>query len=450
MADSFAGLTLKDLDDQIVDRAKIAILDAIAVAYAGHKTDTARIVCDIFSEFPAAKNSATVWFKGLSSNYIFAAVSNCALVHNMIHDDMNESSRGHAGNLIVPSVLAIAEAYDRPGDEVVPAIVVGYEAMGRVAKPAVAHSVGRGFRGTSTYGPFGVAAAASKILKLNAVETANAIAGAASFSLGLLEPFNTGSMEWRFQNSVVIMGGMMAALTAKNGARSAATALEGDGGFISAFCGNEVKDEVVSAWMAESKTLGKEYDISKTYFKPYSTCGYNQIGCNIALNVIKKHSLTADMLKEIIVKVSPDNKAYPGVDFNGPFATPDLALLSKPFMLGAAVVTRDLQIDTYQSRLNDPEILKVAKMVRLESDLKMTPLDTEIRFITKDGQVFAGDLRQANLEAFINNRGLAVQKFHSLAGGSIDSQTIDEIAEMVFNIEDLKTVSDLTAKLKRL
>ena len=447
MADFFGGLTLKDLPDDVVERAKVVVLDAIASAYACHKTEPVRITADVAGQFVCDHDQATVWVKGFKTNYIFAAVNNSMLIHNMIHDDTNQSHGGHAGNLIVSTVLAIAEARQKPCAGILPAIVMGYEAMGRIAAPALAYSVERGFRSTPNYGTFGVASAAGKILGLNASELSNAISCAASYAMGLLEPFNVGSMEWRFQNSVVIMGGIMAALYAQQGLRGARTALEGDAGFFAAFCGKDVKEKIFSELMEQSTTLGQEYDITRTIFKPYSTCAYNQIGCNIALNIINKHSITPEMLKEIVVKVSPGNKDYPGVEYHGPFETIDYALLSKPFMLGAALVTKDLQVETYLNRLNDPEILDVASMVRMEADESFGALDTEIQFITKDGQVFKGDLNMVNLADLMLVRDSVIKKFHALAEQYIDSSKIDEIADMVFNLEELSAISDLTQKL---
>ena len=448
MADFFSGLKTEDLDAPVAERARVCIIDAIAAAFVGYDTEPSRIGFEIAAGFPASSKSATVWVKGFQANYVYAAICNSLLVHNMIHDDMNQSHRGHAGNMVVPIALAMAEAYDRPVTDIIPAVVVGYEAMGRVAAPAVAYSVERGFRGTSTYGAFAVAATASRMLGLDAEAVRHALAAAASYSLGLLEPFNTGSMEWRFQNSVLLSGGVFAALTARHGANASPSALEGDAGFITAFCGKENREEIVAAWLKESETLGREYDISRTLFKPYSTCGYNLIGCNIALNMIQEHAITAAMLKEIVVRVSPDNKAYPGVEYHGPFETADLALLSKPFMLGAVVVTGDLQVDTYQNRLNDPEILRVAGLVRLEADESMGAMDTVISFVTKDGQVFEGDLSKARLEAFMLNWESAVNKFHGLVDPVIGQAKVQAIVDTVKNIESLKSIKELTEQLK--
>jgi len=449
LADFFANLKIEDLKEDVIERAKVCILDTIAVAYAGHETEPAAIISDVVKRFETPNDQATVWVRGVKTNYIFAAVNNCMFAHSMIHDDQNLSTKGHAGNLIVPTALAVAEARQRPCSEILPAIAIGYEAMGRIGAPAIDYSIERGFRSTSNYGPFGVAAAAGKIMDLDAEKMSNALLCAASYCMGLLEPFNVGSMEWRFQNSLVIMGGCMAALTAEKGLRAAKTALEGDAGFISAFCGRDVRDKIIEAWMQQSESLGKEYDITKTLFKPYATCGYNQMGCSIALNVIENNSITPEMVKEIIIRVSPDNKAYPGVDYHGPFDTTDAALMSKQFMVGAAVITRDLQVDTYLDRLHDPEIQRIAKLVRIEADEKMSSMDTEITFITKDNQAFKGDLGSANFASFMLNRDTVIQKFRSLARRYISSAKMDQISDAVFHLEKLKSVSELTTLLTK-
>ncbi len=447
LADFFSRLSLEDLGEDLRERAKVCVLDALACAFAGYETEPVRILDAIVRRFAGPGDQATVWVRGYKTHCLFAAAANCMLVHNMIHDDTNPSTRGHAGNLIVPTVLAAAEAWQRPGRDILPAIVIGYEAMGRIAFPAVPHSVARGFRSTANYGPFGVAAAFGKMLGLGAEELGQAIACAASFSLGLLEPFNVGSMEWRFQNVMALLGGTMAALTAREGLKAAETALEGDAGFLAAFCGREVREQVVAAWSQQSATLGKQYDISSTFFKAYSTCGYNQIGCNIALRIIEEHNITPDRIQEIVVRVSPENLSYPGVGYRGPFETPDSALLSKPFMLGAAVVTRDLQVETYQTRLQDPEILRIAERVRMEADASMNSLDTEIQFITRDGEVFRGDLKTADFPSFFPGRDSAVKKFHKMADRVIGSRRVDEIADRVFNLEELPDVNELTSRL---
>jgi len=52
------------------------------------------------------------------------------------------------------------------------------------------------------------------------------------FFIGSLETVNKGSMEWRFQNGMAVVGGMVSAVSAKHGLNAAETIMEGDYGFL--------------------------------------------------------------------------------------------------------------------------------------------------------------------------------------------------------------------------
>ena len=117
-------------------------------------------------------------------------------------------------------------------------------------------------------------------------------------------------------------------------------------------------------------------------------------------------------------------------------------------MIGALVVTRDLQVETYQDRLNDPEILKIAKMVRMEADENMNSMDTKIQFIAKDGKVFEDDLADATFDDLILNWNTAVKKFHFLTGPILNKDRIEGIVDTVSRLDELSSISDLTAQLK--
>ncbi len=441
------GLAVENLDPGVLEKAKLCVLDAIACAFSGAEAGVPGMLCHITRSMDAGGAGAVVWGRGIKANPLLAAMHNAVLVHNMIHDDTNESCRGHLGNLVVSSVIALAESEGAGGTEVLPAIVAGYEAAGRIAQPAAPHSVERGFRGTSTYGAYGVAAASGKMLGLEAEALGHAIASAASLALGVMEPFNTGSQEWRLQNGMVVAGGMMAALAAREGMKGSGSALEGDAGFLNAFCGQEARKHIEKAWQESLPTLGREFEISRAFFKPFSGCGYNQIATMIVLELVKEHDIHPDRIDAIRVRVSPDNKNYPGVDVHGPFRTADEALLSKPFALGAVVVHRDLQAETYRDHLNDPNILRVARSVELTADDGLGALDTEIRIAMKDGSVFEGDLESIDLGDFFPSRDRMIGKFRFLAGRRLDSSRIEAIIERVLNLEKVNRIEDLTTLL---
>jgi 2-methylcitrate dehydratase PrpD len=447
LAEFTEGLTFEDLDPGVVEKAKLCVLDAIACAFAGAEAGLPEMLYNITRSLGGEGGTATVWGRGTRANPFFSAMHNSVLVHNMIHDDTNESCRGHLGNLVVPSVLALAETSGATGADVLSAIVAGYEVTGRIAKPAAPFSVERGFRGTSTYGAFGVAAAAGKILGLKRDRLGHAIASAASLALGVMEPFNTGSQEWRLQNGMVVAGGMMAATMAREGMKGSGSALEGDAGFLNAFCGRDARQEIEKAWAESIATLGQEFEISRAFFKPFSGCGYNQVACEIAAKLVKENDIDPGRVKEIRVRVSPDNKDYPGVDHHGPFETADEALLSKPFALGAAVVHRDLQVGTYQNHLNNPEILRIARSVELVADEGLGALDTEIRITTSEGDTFEADLGSIDLGAFFPARDQVVEKFRFLAVERLDEPRMEQITDRVLSLEGIDRIEDLTELL---
>jgi 2-methylcitrate dehydratase PrpD len=447
LAEFTEGLTVEGLDAVVVEKAKLCVLDAIACAFAGAETGLPEMLWNVTRSLGGEGAGAVLWGRGMRANPVFAAAHNSVLVHNMIHDDTNESCRGHLGNLVVPTVLALAETTGATGARVLPAIVAGYEVAGRIARPAVPFSVGRGFRGTSTYGAFGVAAATGKVLGLNTEGLGHAIASAASLAMGVMEPFNTGSQEWRLQNAMAVTGGMMAAMTAREGLRSSASALEGDAGFLNAFCGREVRQDIEKAWEDSIATLGSEFEISRAFFKPFAGCGYNQVACMIAVRLARKHDIDPRRVEEIRVRVSPENRDYPGVAYQGPFGTVDEALLSKPFAIGAAVVFRDLQAGTYRDRLNDPEILRVARSVRIIADESLGALDTSIRIATTHGDVFEGDLGSIDLSEFFPSRERMIEKFNFLARERLDAKRIAGIVDRVFDLERVLRVQDLTELL---
>jgi 2-methylcitrate dehydratase PrpD len=449
LAEFSAEIDLDRLPPRVVDRAKTCIIDAVACAFAGYQTGICQMLQRALPMAEGGSQQATNWVEGTRAGYFFAAVHNCLLVHNMIHDDMNESCRGHIGNLVVPTTLAMSEVFGSSGKDVLAAIVAGYEVVGRIAAPAVAHSVERGFRGTSTYGPFGVAAAAGRLLGFESEKLAHAISCAASFSSGLVEPFDRGSMEWRLQNGMALMGGIVAALTAGAGFKSSTSVVTGDSGFLKAFCGSDAIGEIRQSWADSLKTLGEVYEVEKTYFKPFATCGYNQIACDVTLKLVERHGITADQVERIEVKVSPDNKSYPGVAHGGPFASTDEALLSKPFTIAAAVVFGDLQVETYGQGLRNPDLLRIARSTSLEAVEGYSALQTEIRIVTRDGKTHTGDASMADLGRFLPNHESMKAKLEMMAGALISRSRQDRILEEISSLEKRKDASALVGLLRR-
>jgi 2-methylcitrate dehydratase PrpD len=440
-------LSFKDLPSHIVERAQISLADGIACAFAGYPLPSSNIALDMWQDIKSEGNS-TVWVKGEISDLESAAWVNCLLMHSVTHDDMQASTLGHMGSFVIPGSLAVAENEGKGGAELLAAMVAAYEVAGRIAVKSGQSIVQRGFRGSPVFGTFAAATATGKLLDLTRNQLQNAIALAANFSCGILEAFNTGSMEWRFQNGAALLNGIMAAKLAGKNLHAAPTTLEGGSGFFAAFGGSELKSEILAKKEKITETLGQEFEISKNFFKPYPTCGYNQIGVELAIVMMKQNSIQPEEIDRVNIFVSPENMNYPGVEFRGPFTSIDQALLSKPFSIAAAIKYQDLKVETYLNKLNDSEIENMAEKVFIKGTGGMGILDVNIEFKLKNGQRINGDQKLVNMANFTLNKDMIIDKFCHLTSNLLEKENANRLVSKIFNLTEMSNVSELFTELQ--
>jgi 2-methylcitrate dehydratase PrpD len=436
LADFAYELSFKDLPGHIVERAQISLADGLACALAGYPLPSSQIALNLWKD-TRREGKSTVWANGESGDLESTAWVNCLLMHSILQDDMQASTVGHMGSLIIPSALAVAEQKDQESTDFLTAIVAAYEVAGRIAVKSGQEIVRRGFRGSPIFGTFAAAAAAGKLIGLDRDRLQNAISLAANFSCGILQASNRGSMEWRFQNGAALRNGIMAAQLAEKGLPGTPTTLEGERGFFAAFGGQELRSEILDKQEEITATLGQEFEISNNVFKPYATCGYNQIGVDVVTALASQHNIRPENVERVNMFVDPDNKCYPGGDFHGPFTTIDQAVLSKPFSIAAALKYRGLTVDRYLSPLNDDEIAKTAKRVFTESVEGMGFLDTKIEFTLKDGKVITGDQSLVDMVNYTLDKERTVEKFCRLTSNLLKNEDATKIVHAIFDLPNM-------------
>src|SRR3546814_8040466 len=111
------------------------------------------------------------------------------------------------------------------GRDLLAGIVAGYETICRLSKalPPADH-YDRGYHPTSTCGAFGAAAAAGRVLGLDAGQIANAFGIVLSQSAGSMQYLKNGAWTKRFQIGNAAMSGLIAASFAREGYIGAAEA----------------------------------------------------------------------------------------------------------------------------------------------------------------------------------------------------------------------------------
>ncbi len=443
LSDFAYDLSFPDLPPEVVEKAEISVADGVACALAGSDLPSSKIALNVWKDMKRTGKS-TVWVNGETGDSESTAWVNCLFMHGILQDDMQESTVGHMGSFVIPAVFAVSEQEGRGGKDFLVAVAAAYEISGRIALKSGLTIVQRGFRASPIFGPFAAATAAGKLMGLSRDQLRNAIACAASFSCGLLEAVNTGSMEWRFQNGAALRNGLMAAVLAKQGLLSSTTALEGRCGFYAAFGGHELREQILESQEEITKTLGKEFEVTKNIFKPYATCGYNQTGVEVASVMAKQHNLQPKDIEQVKVFVCPENKSYPGGDFHGPFATIDQALLSKPFSFSAGVKLRSVTADMYLSQLNDPELGELARKVNTEAKAGMGFLDYQIEMKLKNGQTVSGDQSLVDMKNYTLDKKRMMDKFLQRTSPFLAKEKGTKIVKAILNLQGISKVTKLS------
>src|SRR5207253_956244 len=127
---------------------------------------------------------SSIWGMGTAASPRDAALINGMLAHMLDYDDGDMVSRMHPSCMLVPALLAVAEPRRLSGAAVLDAYLTGYyviQMIGRIAGKPLAR---RGFHVTGMIGAMGSTAAVSRLLDLNAEQTANALGIAATTLCG--------------------------------------------------------------------------------------------------------------------------------------------------------------------------------------------------------------------------------------------------------------------------
>ena len=222
---------------EVRERAKALLLDLVGIAVrARHDAESTPAMLAAVSRLGLAGGHCTVIGDAAGYTPPGAAMVNGTLAHSLDFDDTHARGSLHPSAPIVPAALAAAEMSGADGRAVIAAVVAGYEVQIRLAlslDPAAHYD--RGFHPTATCGAFGAAAAAGRILQLDAAGYANAFGIVLSMSSGSMQFLVNGAWTKRSHVGHAAMCGLVAATLAREGYQGAAEAIEGKWGFLHAY-----------------------------------------------------------------------------------------------------------------------------------------------------------------------------------------------------------------------
>lgn len=223
-------------DAGTMSRARLLLLDYLAIAIAGAAQDSARAAVRSVTSWGADERvtgAGILEGTGRRAQAADAALVNGISAHGLEIDDTHEESSSHPGVAVWPALLAIADSHGTTMRELLQAAVVGYDVMCAAGTMlGAAESYGRGFHPTGVAGILGAASAAARLLGLDATRTTHAIGIAADTASGSLEFLSDGSWTKRLNAGAAASGGVRAAALALAGFTAPRRSIEGRDGWL--------------------------------------------------------------------------------------------------------------------------------------------------------------------------------------------------------------------------
>jgi len=434
-----AGLRYDDLPPRVRERVKDLVLDTIASAIAGRQGDESAQIRALAAALGASHEATVIGGEQLSlagatllNGYLITAVTVC---------DVHRPTLCHTTPQVVPPALAIAERAGADGRAFITAVAAGLETTVRIGLGTNYKAFrARGWHSPGVIGPFGGAAAAGKLLRLDADRQRNAFGLAGSQSAGTFAHWGTPTI--KFHQSRGALSGLLAGLLAAQGFSASAEVLaHEDGGIFNAYSDGGAPDAVSAA-------LGDRWELEQIALRLWPAASSIQTVITSLFALLRAHDLTP--ARVAAVRVGLSKTVY---DMHGtlPWNDKFKALLSTPYVTSIVLHDRRCWLEQFEpKRYQDPAVGAFAReRVKVEIDPRVEGTGAVVEIRTVDGALHS-DRRAAPKgdPADPLTRAEIEEKLRTAAAGSMEAAQVKRIIALVGNLERVADVRELTAALR--
>jgi 2-methylcitrate dehydratase PrpD len=422
-----SDVSMEKLPESVAYEAKSAMLDTLGCIIAGVDTPIGRRLFKLCARFGDPHGSTVVGVKEPVIHFI-AAMCNSFLANAHDADDGHRMSRLHAGGVIIPTVMAVAEEGNCNGSKFIEAVVIGYE-LG--IRAGMASTEGDTYFGSAFGSTFGAAAAAGWLLGLPPDKIIDAM------GISEMHAPNCMLMNWINSRKIpMIKEGM--GWSAASGIMATYMAEQGITGTLTIFNGREELSRI--------NHLGREFEIEKRYYKPYPGCRWSHGPRQTLIALVDKHNLKVDDVES--VEVATFTKAAQ-LDNPSP-STMEEAEYSIPFILGASLAEGLFGPDQMiEEKLSDPRIIEQARKISLkvksEFDQKYPAQALATLHIkTKDGREFSAksERSRGDWDYPLSDEQLK-EKFALMSCNRIRPDQVDAIINRIWSLESESGINGL-------
>ena len=433
-----AGTHNDDIPSHILEHAKVAFMDWLAVTLAGRDEPLVSKLIR-YADLMGGFGQATILGQNLKKSVSQAALINGAMSHSLDYDDTMKKFLGHPSVTIFPGLLALCEWQGKSGLDFLTAYIVGLEAGACIGACAGIEHYAAGWHGTSTMGRLASASACAKLLGLNEQQTLFSLGIAGTQAAGLKRVL--GTMCKPLHAGTASEGGLMAALLAQNDFDSAEDILEGPQGFFQAFKGAPNKTALES--------LGRTWQIQNLAQKYHASCHFTHSAIEAVLRISE-----TEALKPEDINVMKIHTSQMGLDLAGkPAPTTGLeAKFSIPYCVANAFLTKDTGMQAFtEEHVNRPEIRALMKKTEVVVDPELDPMSLAAKAEMK---INTGETHQLFVDVFEEIPDLETKKrkieakLSDVSTPFLGAKKTEELKEAISSMHRLPSVRKLLEIIK--
>lgn len=418
LAQLITSISSKDISTSAKNAARLAVIDVLGVAAAGTK-ESAPLATSTWAQATFSKGHATIWFAGQKGNTLAATIANSAAACAMDGDDTHWHSWMHSGSAIVPAAFAAAEEANATWDEVLEAIVIGYEVTCRIAQ-SVDWPVMKQIA-TGHWCGFGAAAAVGRLRGLSAYGLSQALGVVVGLRPYVYSPDDELNLNGIKEGiSWGTFAGISSLELSQLGLTGPVHGLD-----------HELFDRNIIV-----RPLDGRWAIEEVSIKPYASCAWPHASVEALVSIMSDHSLTARDIDSITVTTFPQAVTY--INNEPDPATLEGAQYNIPFNIAVAAFDGEAGLLPLQrSTLHRPELVELATRVELIGDVEY---EKELPF--KHPVTVKVSSSRGTFEKFLpsetnpHNLSMVEKKFRAVSSSVLSRSVQDQIIELVMKSSD--------------
>lgn len=437
------------LSDTILEKVRMCLLDHLAAVFSAAGSPVAAVGSRLVASF--GTGPCTLIGTPRTSSIMGAAFYNGLVATSEDLDDAHRYASGlHMSATTFPALFALVDRDEKipvNGERLIQAILSGYEVSSRIVRAADAGIRERGYHSTGAAGIFGACAGAGVLLGLSTKSLVNALGIAASGGGGLFAFLHEGSSVRHAHGAWASANGLGAALLAEAGMTGPRLALEGYGegkdGWLHAYAGHWDESFILEA--------SDRPELMNAYHKMHATCGHAAPGIT-ALQQLRERVLPrTNELISIVIK---------GYNASAALNNPDPKTISEakfslPFITGVILRHgRATLQEMVPATLDDPEVRRIASLVRVEEDPGIAAAFPKLRACEVVVSFANGDTLNQRVDAPLgmpeNPVSLEVieNKFRDATDGVLPPERRAQVLALVRQLESLDSARTLTRLLR--